>query len=124
MRTPEEIEKLAEQIANKHSKHNGEIIGNPRAIMLGIEAIQAVKEGYTQCQQTELKEALEELDFYKTGTNVLQEEIERLKSEKKYTEEDMRKAMYQTWQNAPERGGYEYQLWENSYIQSLKDKTK
>jgi len=48
-------------------------------------------EGYTKCQQTELKQALEELDFYKTGTNVLQEEIERLKSEKKYTEEDLRR---------------------------------
>ena len=51
MKTQEEIEQLAEQIANKHSKQNGEIIGNPRAIMLGTEAIQAVKDGYTQCQQ-------------------------------------------------------------------------
>jgi hypothetical protein len=51
MKSKEEIEQLAEQIANKHSKQNGEIIGNPRAIMLGTEAIQAVKDGYTQCQE-------------------------------------------------------------------------
>ena len=66
MKTQEEIEQLAEQIANKHSKQNGEIIGNPRAIMLGTEAIQAVKDGYTQCQED--------------------------MADKKYTEEDMLKA--------------------------------
>jgi len=84
--TKEKIEKLAEQIANKHSKHNGEIIGNPRAIMLGTEAIQAVKEGYTQCQEdNELQ-----IKIMANTIDTLEKTIEVLNSQKKYTIEDMR----------------------------------
>lgn len=72
MKTQEEIEQLAEQIANKHSKQNGEIIGNPRAIMLGTEAIQAVVDGYTQCQEDMADKKYTEEDLklaFETGRN-------------------------------------------------------
>ena len=71
MKSKEEIEQLAEQIANKHSKQNGEIIGNPRAIMLGTEAIQAVKDGYTQCQKDMADKKYTEKDMLKCWNTVM-----------------------------------------------------
>jgi len=96
MKTPEEIEQLAEKWYNKQGKLSPSIVEK-----------RAFKEGYTQCQTTELKEALEEIervtqDFIKAHETIeklldekinLSVEIERLKGEKKYTEQDLRDEM-------------------------------
>jgi len=102
MKTPEEIKQLAYEVYPR-------LINDPYNPMEDDNADerQIWIKGYTHCQTTELQEALEEIervtqDFIKAHETIeklldekinLSVEIERLKGEKKYTEQDLRDEM-------------------------------